>query len=110
MGWDGYANRSRGNIRKFKKAAEAVKSAAGAVDGMLERGALDCSACAMALEAATGASCWDDDGWDAKKVRRLAASATWPSELATKDAWAVLSAKAFLETCAEIGTGIHFSW
>ena len=110
MGWDGYANNTRGHKLTFKAAAQRVKEAAGSVDFGLHDGWLDCSACAMALEQATGASCWDEDGWSADKVRRLAAEARWPDEILDDDKWAVLSAREFLETCAKIGTGIHFSW
>jgi hypothetical protein len=110
MGWDGFANTRKGNLGKFKAAAKMVRDKAGSVDGLLERGALDCSDCALALEAATGRSCWDEDGWTAAEVRNLATNAVWPAEMPPEGAWSTLSAKAFLETCAEVGTGIHFSW
>ncbi len=110
MGWDGIADNTRGHKRKFKEAAERVKEAAGSVDFGLKDGWLDCSCCAHALQDATGADCWDEHGWSAEKVKQLARSAQWPEDTPDEDKWAVLSAKAFLETCAEIGTGIHFSW
>lgn len=110
MGWDGYANNTRGHKAKFKAAAKKVQDKCGTVDGLLQEGALDCSACAFALEAATGQSAWDQDGWSAKKVKQLAAEARWPGEVEPDQCWAVESAKAFLNLCADIGTGIHFSW
>ncbi len=110
MGWDGYANNTRGHKAKFKAAAKKVQEKCGTVDFLLEGGALDCSACALALEAATGESAWAEAGWNARKVKRLAVEARWPDEIEEDECWAVESAKAFLNLCAEIGTGIHFSW
>lgn len=110
MGWDGYANNTRGHKAKFRAAARLVKEKCGSVDGFLEDGALDCSAFAFALESATGESAWDEDGWSAKKVKLLANAASWPDNVEPDRRWAVESAKAFLNLCAEIGTGIHFSW
>lgn len=110
MGWDGYANNTRGHKRKFKEAAERVRESAGAVDFGLQAGWLYRSNCAYALQNATGESCWDEAGWSAKKVKMLAASARWPEDVPDENKWAVLSAKAFLDTCADIGTGISFSW
>jgi hypothetical protein len=111
MGWDAFAIRTKCHIRTtFKQAEIDVRSKADSVDFGLHKGWLDCSACAKALEEATGESCWDEDGWSAAKVRRLATTATWPDEVADENKWAVYSAKAFLEACAKIGTGIRFSW
>jgi hypothetical protein len=109
MGWDAFANRTKGHIKStFRPASEAVKDEAGSVDIGLESGWLDCSACARALEAATGQSCYDEFGWSAKKVRKMADGANWDIE--GHDRWALLSAKSFLESCAKINTGINFSW
>lgn len=110
MGWDAVANNTRGHKRKFKEVAQRVQATAGAMDMGLSSGWLDCSACAYALQDATGESCWDAAGWNAKKVKRLASEARWPDSVPDEKKWAVLSARAFLETCAKIGTGIHFSW
>lgn len=109
MGWDAYANRPQGHIRStFRVASKAVIEEAGSVDIGLESGWLDCSACARALEAATGNSCYDEFGWSSEKVSKLANDAIWDIEGHPK--WALLSAKSFLECCAKINTGIHFSW
>lgn len=110
MGWDGYANNIHGHKAKFKEASEIVAVKCGSVDGLLADGGLDCSACASALEMATGQNAWDEDGWSAKKVKRLAESAIWPEEVDADMCWAVESAKAFLSLCAQIGTGIRFSF
>lgn len=108
MGWDAFAETSR--RAAFKAAAVRVRKQAGSVDGLLGEGGLDCSSCAYALEAATNASAWDEHGWNAEKVKQLAASATWPQEIDPEDKWAVLSAKAFLEVCAKLNCGISFSY
>jgi hypothetical protein len=72
MGWDAFAVTTKGHIRTtFKEAEMYVKQHADTVDFGLHKGWLDCSACALALENATGESCWDEDGWSAKKVKRL---------------------------------------
>lgn len=110
MGWDGFANVTKDHKKKFKAAALRVRNKCGVVDGLLETGGLDCSACAFALEEATGQSAWDEDGWTAKKVRRLAKVANWPDEVEPDKCWAVESAKEFLNLCAEINTGISFSF
>ncbi len=109
MGWDAFANTTKGHIKStFRPAAKEVMGIAGSVDFGLERGWLDCSACAKALQDATGSSCYDRDGWSAEQVKRLAENAVWDVE--EHEAWALYSAKYFLEACAKINTGIHFSW
>lgn len=109
MGWDAFANKTKGHIKStFRVCSKEVREKAGSVDIGLESGWLDCSACARALEAATGASCYDEDGWSAAKVKRLSQEANF--DIDDHDQWALLSAKAFLDSCAKIGTGIHFSW
>jgi hypothetical protein len=110
MGWDGYADHKAGHEAKFRAAARKVEEKCGAVDGLLADGALDCTACALALQEAAGAGVWNEAGWSANKVKELAARAVWPDEVDSDRCWAVESAKAFLNLCAEIGTGIHFGW
>jgi hypothetical protein len=121
MGWDAYAehgtHRGKGkwpakSRAAFKRASDRVKKKAGSVDGYLADGGLDVSTCATELEKATGCSPWDPDGWEAKKVKRLAESARWPDlkEVDKETLWAVLSAREFLETCAKLGLRIDFSW
>lgn len=133
MGWDAFAtgtggvgvDRLAGEVPglapAFKAAADGVRLQVGAVDGLLKDGGLDCSICAQALELATGRDCWDENGWSAADVRRLAAAANWdfPAEAVARGAsrnwadaapWAKASARAFLETCAALGLGIRFTW
>ncbi len=134
MGWDAYAeNADRSGLDRhwpgdvderpylvdptlrdaFEAAQARIIRADLSVDGLLSIGGLDCSPCARALEAATGHSAWDPDGWSAEQVKELAASAVWPERLdpdPNGDAWAVASAREFLETCARHGLGIYFSW
>ena len=75
MGWDAYALDIKGHEDKFKRAAARVAKKCGVVDWLLEKGGLDCSDCAYALQAATGANAWDEDGWNAEKVKRLTRNA-----------------------------------
>lgn len=121
MGWDAYAEhgeyRGKGKWPRksrdaFKRAAARVQKKAGSVDWLLDKGGLDVSTCAYVLQEATGASAWDQDGWEAKKVQRLAKSAKWPAirEVAQDHRWAVLSAREFLETCAKLNLRVDFSW
>ena len=111
MGWDAYAVNQRDRT-EFRKIAQIVRKKAGTVDGYLSTNGLDCSGCGRALHAATGCHVYNEDGWDWRKVIRLAKSARWPalSDVPRDDWWAVLSAKGFLLTCAKIRTGIRFSW
>jgi hypothetical protein len=120
MGWDAFSSavkvRPRSKmlteIQEFKKAANKVRKITKTVDCFLAMGGLDCSICAFALQQATGQSCWSED-WSAEKVQELAKTAHWPIIDTVKegdDSWAILSAKAFLETCAKLNCSIHFSW
>lgn len=110
MGWDAHSSATR--FKEFEAAAKRVAKKAGCADGFLAMGSLDCSACADAIERATGASAWDEDGWEPKKVARLAKSARWPkpSEVEKDRLWATLSAKEFLTICARRGYRIDFSY
>jgi hypothetical protein len=119
MGWDAYSEHGEFQGKwphkskaAFAAASRRVKRKAGSVDWLLERGGLDVSNCAYALENATGESAWDQDGWEAKKVKRLAKSAQWPAleDVDKSEWWAILSAREFLETCAKLGLRIDFSW
>ena len=72
MGWDAYAFSEEGiDLDVFKSAHTEVIEIAGAVDGLLDDGALDCSACGRMIEKMTGASMLDANGWGAGTVRRL---------------------------------------
>lgn len=93
----------------FESAAEAACDETGSVDGLLRLGGLDVSTCGAALASATGRSVYDEDGWLPEDVKSLAASAEWPEPIGEM-AWAVVSARKFLETCAAHNLGIRFSW
>lgn len=122
MGWDAFATKPDGtdacvvrvdsspieDVPEFKRRADEVRSAVGTCDGLLAKAALDCSACAYALENATYLNAWHEDGWSPDEVKHAAANANW--KVCKQEPWAVESAKAFLETCAELGYGIRFSW
>ena len=112
MGWDGYANDRKEHLDEFRDASSRVLEKADSVDCLLADGALDCSDCAYMLEEATHRSAWDDNGWTAEEVKELAKNAYWEDleNISRDDWWAALSAREFLETCAAIGTGIHFSY
>jgi len=112
MGWDAHAVKTKGHIAKFKAAAKMVVEECGSVDYLLARGSLDCSACARSLEEATGGYAWDEFGWTAEQVKAYSERAIWPDmgDINPDKRWAYLSAKAFLDVCAKIGTGISFSY
>jgi len=111
MGWDAFANNRR-DCTEFRAIARIVRAKAGTVDGGLAKGGLDCRDCGRALHKATGRQVYDEDGWDWRKVIRLANEATWPTlcDVPREDWSSVLSAKAFLLTCAKLRTGIWFGW
>lgn len=128
MGWDAYATTKQGErlntencskgiriknkrIRSaFKIADEKCVKEHGSVDGFLSSGGLDVSICAKMLEKATGQSAWSEDGWDYLQVKIIAILANWNFKYEKQNAWAYASAKIFLETCAELGLGITFSY
>lgn len=94
----------------FILAASRVSSVCGMVDGHLREGGLCLEECAAALAAGTGGnvrpegvSLWD---WSPERVRELASSAQWHE---SADPYA-MSAKVFVETCAQYGLGVRFSW
>jgi predicted trehalose synthase len=108
MGWDAYAMNKRGHKKTFAEASKRVhEQAGGAVDADLENGGLGCSDCARALADATNANCYGHP-WTPAQVAEYAARAKWPKRIPKEEKWAVLSARAFLETCAAIGSGIRF--
>ncbi len=129
MGWDAFSSTKKtfgypekGNqyifVFKNEKHRDAFRSAhrkvvrlAGHADGYLTKGALDCGACAIMLERATGEKCRNvtDVDWSNKKVKALAKSANWDFKYGRNEAWAYWSAKIFLETCAELRLSISMS-
>lgn len=122
MGWDAHSSaemdyskpfsriRDKQIRRYFKKASDFVKAKTGTVDCLLETGSLDCDQCAKMLEAATGQTCWMD-GWSEADVQAIRETACWDNISITKDdEWAFWSARKFLETCANLGLSINFSW
>lgn len=114
MGWDGYAKLNGARplppevLGDFAKAAEAARQRAGCVDGCLENGVLDCSACAEALGEMTGLSWWDDHG--PVEVQRAWEDAQRYPTPEGEDAWAYESAKAFLEVSARHGLSFYASY
>jgi hypothetical protein len=127
MGWDAYSKQDGVNPRGFDEnrnwiildpdlraafaaATEEVLEKAGGVDGMLERGGLDCSDCGQMLERATGQSVYTYTDWSVAKVRRLNKKANWDFEPESGEEWAYWSARKFLEVCAEHGLSVNFSW
>lgn len=126
MGWDAYAIRPNGQRIKvlwgrtyrnpklantkyrkaFEGAADRVKRGAGSYDWLLPIGGLDVSTCGEELSRATGRSVYDENPWSVDFVRHLAEIANWPEESNSY----VLSAREFLEACAECGLGVEFSW
>ena len=120
MGWDALSSALKSDpdtgllkiLPKFNKASNEVKKQCGNVDFLLKYGGLDCSDCAEVLQSVTGKNCRDENGWNKDEVKLLAQSLEWPdiSTINEEDRWAVLSAKAFLEVCAENSYSISFSW
>lgn len=104
MGWDMYARGPRGGRRpqreKFVAASKFVIAKAGSVDCLLEVSALDCSACAYALQDMTGLSAWLD--WSIDDVQKAWAKAKQvkPKDIEAEP-WAYWSAREFLRICAE---------
>lgn len=110
MGWDAIATLSRKD-EAWQAASDRVKERAGSVDGGLEHGYLDCSNCGIALEAMTGRSAWDERGWTVEEVALMAAGNPQPDEeVAPQDRWAYESAREFLLVCAQLKSGVRFSF
>ena len=110
MGWDAFSSEFYNNKKYFKKASNDVRNICNSVDGGLELGGLDCSACAKMLERATNEDSYSYDGWNAKKVKQLQKLAFWEFPYLKTEKWAFLSAKYFLKICAENNLSISFSW
>lgn len=123
MGWDASAdakkiynknnNRYQLSNKKqrfaFKEAFEFVKSEAGQVDGFLDMGGLDCSACAKMLEQATGRSCFGD-GWKSDEIQQIYEMSNWDFHFDKEKAWAYWSARKFLELCAKFKLAVTFNY
>lgn len=120
MGWDAYSSvnylydqrriENAEHDAAFKSAAKEVTQLAGTVDGYLETGGLDCSACCKMLQEATGDDCYDEEGWSSERVKQLNERADWRIPYGKDDAWAYWSARKFLELCAQFNLSIRFSW
>lgn len=132
MGWDAFATLPNGHdlprtpvegdwlpkddaLRTaFRRAGATVMDCCGTVDGGLKHGMLDVSTCGQALEWYTGVDAWPDDitPLTPEQVQTLARNAQWPDVLALPrdQQWPIASARAFLDTCAEHGLGIRFSY
>ncbi len=90
----------------FAAAVLRVVGKAGGVDADLKIGGLGCRSCAEMFEQA-GASPYSD--WDAEKVKDIARTANWDFDPG-EDAWAYWSAREFLQTCADLGLAVRFSY
>lgn len=110
MGWDAIAKRSRRD-KAWKAAHARVKERTGSVDAGLRLGYLDCSNCGIELEEMTGRDAWDPRGWTKEEVALMAADNPQPDEeVAPKDRWAYESAREFLLVCAQLKSGVRFSF
>lgn len=131
MGWDAYSTKkTEKQLLVFKKASEKAlmnvrrdikKTKLNAfVDYDLANGGLDCSDSERMLSQALElynfnnpdeyASCYDENGWSVEKTRLLNEKANWKFKYEKEEAWAYWSARMFLNTCAELGLGIDFSY
>lgn len=131
MGWDAYATKNGKHIKtkinwskdsfeyfienptireQFELARRLVLDKTTSVDGLLEKGGLDCSACARVIESATNESAYSEDGWSEEKTKRLFVKARWEFIAEEDRDWAYWSAYFFLRTCVENGYGVSFSW
>lgn len=120
MGWDAFTSartdyklnklKSKRIDKLFDNATKYVVKKAGSADIYLRTAGLDCSACALMLQEATGESVWVDKKWNREYVRKVNREADWNFEYDKEDAWAYWSARKFLETCARAGLSIHFSY
>jgi len=121
MGWDAHTKieteivnnrlriKNKAIRESFKKAYVEVKKIAGAVDGFLDFGDLDCSTCRDMLTKATGINGYED-GFTSDQVVELNKNANWNFKFPEEDAWAYWSARKWLEVCAELKLSIYFSY
>lgn len=117
MGWQAYAQAKRDHWKPFWDAGETIRVHLGYVDGMLigcEVGdkdelppGLGMRECGLALLVATGRCIRTN--WSPEDVHEAAQYANWSLAEVRAGKWAMTCARAFLETCDEVGCGIEFS-
>ncbi len=126
MGWDAYSSveladelliKDDTHREAFEQAVKNVLEKCQTVDGFLETGGLDCSACRDMLELAARKSptpalnwhtCWNKYGMQQDEVKRMHEHCNWKFEFDQDQAWAYWSAREFLRVCAEQGLTIRF--
>lgn len=80
----------------------------GVIAGDLSTGTISCTSVKYLLQDATGRSCYED--WSAAEVKYLAENTDWRDLHKYYEPWAYWSARMFLETCAELGLAVTFSY
>ncbi len=120
MGWDAHSSVlvdwKAGKLKNsklntaFKNASNEIVSQCGEVDGLLYLGGLDFKEAGLMLEIATKESVFELNGWSSEKVKELNKKANWNFKYDKESRWLYLSAKKFLEVCAEHNLSITFSW
>jgi hypothetical protein len=109
MGWDLYAKgkRLREAAGAFKAASDAVAALVGSVDGGLENGYLDCSACATWLRENSALRAYSDTS--AQDVKDAFLAMKPPQELSEHD-WPAHSTYHFIRVCAEYDLSLEASY
>lgn len=129
MGWNAYTknlteNQKRVFEEESERALKRVQQEVGSkenvwLDGALKDGALSWRDCNHFLHRALEwynldnpdyASCYDQDGWSAKKVQELNRAAVWKMKYEKEEASAYWSARTFLKTCASLNLPVYFSY
>lgn len=128
MGWDAissanktWKSRSKAQIKiinEFTNAIDNVIKKTGSVDGGLEVGCLDTSACRYMLEKAAESSkeslnwglAYSEGGMSVEAVKVMHMFLNWDFKYKKDDAWAYWSAKEFVRVCAENGLSIRFDY
>lgn len=125
MGWDAYSSadlRDKATKIAFELASKRVIDQCGTVDGSLEGGGLGISSSARMLETAferTGEQAlgfffhpYQDDKVSIEQAKILAYKLNWNFEfdVPLDERYAYWSAKEFVNTCAQLGLEIRFSY
>ena len=129
MGWDAYATLNGNDLElsqmgdepgsgliltdadlrlAFSKAAQAVSSRVGNVDGMLRLGGLNCGECGRAIDRWGGVDPWGAKPYSLTPEQVRIIVRDWKQPF--RHGWTVLSAYCFLQACADHGLGVRFSW
>jgi hypothetical protein len=114
MGWDAYTvpRPTGANKKAFTEAATAVDEKGWGRDIGLDIGWLDTRLAGEYLGEATGEDVYAEEPWSPERVRQINAGARWPEpgSVPSCELWAYWSARTFLQTSAELGLGIRFSY